>query len=137
MIVLCVCAQAGFYAYAAQQDTGDQIEDGTVLRQESIFAPSGVARTGNPDEHLGPGMERVTIGGVSISAPKGMRVSKEGSRIKFEDTGEYMARRFDDLENRIAQLQARDAELRSMIMQLQAEVFSADKDASRGRGEPE
>ncbi len=126
---------AGWMCGSAQAEPLDSVpadsyQNETVYSPGSpartFVAPSGVQLKDNPD-HLGVGMERVSVGGVNIAVPKGMRVSKEGSQVTFEDIGEYFARRFEELERHIAALEAEQDELKQTVQELK-EKKSAVRD---------
>lgn len=58
-------------------------------------------------DKIGPGMEIIQLDEVNIVAPKGTRVRKQGSQILFEDSGEYLGRKFDEIDKRFADVESR------------------------------
>lgn len=76
----------------------------------TLYAPTA-AKVGTDAQRLRPGMEIISVDGLRILAPKGLRVRKEGSHIQYEDTGEYLARRFDEHDQAIAAVQSQVNEL--------------------------
>lgn len=96
------------YPARAQDDTNSSMREeaspggGDTADIRVFRAPEGtrVKERGR----LGPGMELVSVDGVKIAVPRGARVYKEGSQVLFEDTGEYMARRFDEIQKQIDHL---------------------------------
>ena len=77
-------------------------------------------------DNIGAGMEVVEMQGLNIVVPKGAKIRREANRIYFEDTGEYLARRFDEMEKRFAQIEARQEELKKEIAQLKQSVQDKD-----------
>ena len=75
--------------------------------------------------------------------PKGAKVHKEGSLLVVEDMGTYSARRFVEIEGKIAQIQeqqnalkAQIEGLRKSIMELQkTRLLSSDSKAGEVTGE--
>ncbi len=63
------------------------------------------------DFKLGPGMEVIRIKGTNIVTPKGTRAFDMGSWIKVEDLGEFLGRRFDEIQTRLQQLKEEQEQL--------------------------
>lgn len=83
----------------------------------TIVAPSG-NKVAEGKFKLGPGMEVIKFGEVNIVAPKGTRVQKEGSQIVYEDIGEYIGRRFYEIEKHLEQIEVKQEGLEIEIGQL-------------------
>ncbi|MFH0827172.1 MAG: hypothetical protein V1923_04745 [Candidatus Omnitrophota bacterium] len=64
------------------------------------------------DFKLGPGMEVISLKGTNIVAPKGTRAFDMGSWIKVEDLGEFLGRRFNEMQTRLNQLAQQQEQLR-------------------------
>ncbi len=58
--------------------------------------------TGAPSGN--PGMQNIKVGGMDLMVPQGMRVYKMDGTVITEGLDSYAARRFDELEARIAKL---------------------------------
>ncbi|MFA5339450.1 MAG: hypothetical protein WC317_04795 [Candidatus Omnitrophota bacterium] len=58
--------------------------------------------TGAPSGN--PGMQTITIGGMDLMVPQGMRVYKMDGTVVTEGLDSYTARRFDELEARLDKL---------------------------------
>lgn len=70
------------------------------------------------DFKLGPGMEVISVKGTNVVVPKGTRVEDKGSWIKFEDPGEFLGRRLEEIETRLHQLQVQQEQLIQELKQL-------------------
>ena len=68
----------------------------------------------NDTKDVPPGMEIIKIGGGSsrILAPKGLKVREEFGVIIMEDTKEYLARRFLEMEERLAKIAVKEKNLK-------------------------
>lgn len=69
-------------------------------------------------EQVPDGMELIQAGTVRILVPKGARVKREGSLIIVEDLGEYVGRKFLEMEERFAKFEEKEEELRKEIEEL-------------------
>ena len=70
------------------------------------------------DFKLGPGMEVISLKGTNIVAPKGTRVFDMGSWIKVEDIGEFLGRKFDEIQTRLSQLAQQQEQLREELLEI-------------------
>ena len=80
-------------------------------------------------EEVPPGMEIIEIGNVRHIVPKGTKIRKDGGVITLEGHNEYMARRFSDIEERLAEVEAKEERLREEVEQLKKvldEIQKAD-----------
>jgi hypothetical protein len=118
-------------AYA--QESINQTQDKLVLQEQTqdtdspdIRIPEGT-KVDKKNFRLGPGMEITTLGEINIVAPRGTKVRKEGSQIIFEDSGEYLGRKFDEMESRFAKIEARQEELKDMLERLDKAVEEISK----------
>lgn len=112
-------AGTGAQQFYTTQDIRSESEQ--PFEPQRIVTPSGAVLQGN-DSVAGPGMEIKDVGGARVIVPKGAKVYKEGSRIIFEDIGEYLARRFETLEAEITLLRARLQQNEQQIEGLMEEV---------------
>lgn len=69
-------------------------------------------------EQVPDGMELIQAGTVRILVPKGARVKREGSLIIVEDLGEYVGRKFLEMEERFAKFEEKEEERRKEIEEL-------------------
>ncbi len=70
------------------------------------------------DFNLDPGMELISIRGVNVVAPKGTKVVDKGSWIKVEDVGEFLGRRFDEIEDHLENSEKQQDELRQELTKI-------------------
>lgn len=70
------------------------------------------------DFKLGPGMEVIRLKGTNIVAPEGTRVFDMGSWIKVEDLGEFLGRRFDEIQAGLQQLKKEQEQLRQELKEI-------------------
>lgn len=105
IILFCLALTASSAARAQDFYTTEQIraEYAQPPGERKVSSSSGSV-TGENDTMVGPGMEVRDVGGVRVIVPQGAKVYREGSQVIFEDTGEYLARRFAMLEDEIAYL---------------------------------
>jgi hypothetical protein len=71
---------------------------------------------------VGPGMEITKVKGANIIAPKDTRVYKQGSQIIYEDIGEYLGRRFDELEKRIQAIENEQSKMKEELKKIKQEL---------------
>ena len=81
-------------------------------------------------EEIPPGMESLEMGAAKVVVPKGTKVRKVGSLIILENDSEYMSRRFLELEERIIQLEAKEAELKKEVERLKQVLGERQKKES-------
>ncbi len=74
----------------------------------------------NPDNaaELQPGMELMKIGGINMVVPKGTQFYKEGAQVKMEEAGEYSARRFKEMDDRLQKIEAKQRKMETEIEKL-------------------
>ncbi|KPK98703.1 MAG: hypothetical protein AMJ95_02865 [Omnitrophica WOR_2 bacterium SM23_72] len=82
------------------------------------------------DFKLGPGMEVISLKGTNIVAPKGTRVFDMGSWIKVEDLGEFLGRRFDEMETRLNQLAQQQEQLRQELQEIKESLKELNEKSS-------
>jgi len=63
-------------------------------------------------------MEVISLKGTNIVAPKGTRVFDMGSWIKVEDIGEFLGRKFDEIQTRLSQLAQQQEQLREELLEI-------------------
>ena len=72
------------------------------------------------------GMEAITVGGSGkVVVPKGAKAKKIGAQVIVEGTKEFMARKFDEMEQRFAKIEADQENLKKQLEVLQAKVNNA------------
>ena len=65
------------------------------------------------------GMEFIETGKSSrILVPKGVKSKKVGSKIVVEGTREYMARRFEEIDQRLEKIEQKQEELNKKILKV-------------------
>jgi hypothetical protein len=74
--------------------------------------------TNRTSMNVGPGMQVVKHGNISVIVPKGASVRQEGGQLMIEDIGDYTGRRFEEMDQRLAVMEETQAELREKIDQL-------------------
>lgn len=111
---------AGVFWQAARAQEGSEQPDSWMQEQNASFQAITYEgkSTKAQKEKIGPGMEVIQIGEVNIIAPKGTRVKKEGSQVVFEDLGEYLGRRFDEVERRFARIEVQQEELKKELEEI-------------------
>ncbi|MBN1912872.1 MAG: hypothetical protein JW788_00575 [Candidatus Omnitrophica bacterium] len=110
----------------AAEDEGDP-QPGKVATSSTVTYEGINADVTGQKSIAGPGMEIVDLNGMKIIAPKGAKIRREANRIFFEDTGEYLARRFDEMEKRFALTDEKIEELRKEIIQLRKDIEDSRK----------
>jgi len=73
------------------------------------------------------GMEILKVGNLNLMVPKGAQVRKKGSLIIVESTSEYVARKFLNVEERLAEIEAGQEDFRKEIMELKAALDEIQK----------
>ncbi len=109
-------------AQATEEETVAAVSSDIEVSKEPvklIQAPAGKA-VSKTNLNLGEGMEVVEMGGTNVLVPKGARVSKEHGMIVYEDTGEFLARRFFELEARLEALEKEQQALKALVEELHA-----------------
>ncbi|MCG8432056.1 MAG: hypothetical protein MJA29_12905 [Candidatus Omnitrophica bacterium] len=101
-----VAALCGTAAYAQEYYSSEDIrsEYEQPYQGTTLNAPAATAKAAG-DDTVGPGMEVKNVGGVNVIVPRGARVHKEGSKIVFEDMGEYIGRVVDELQSRLERIE--------------------------------
>lgn len=85
----------------------------------------GVIAEELPNEEIPPNMEVITIGKVNYIVPKGMRMKKnEAGVLTLETRDEYMARSFQNMNNRLKDLEENERKFRSDIIELFTEIIN-------------
>ena len=83
------------------------------------------------------GMEAITVGGSGkVIVPKGAKATKIGAQVIVEGTKEYMARKFDEMEQRFAKIEADQEDLKKQLEALQAKVNSVPQPQSQSPAQP-
>jgi flagellar capping protein FliD len=92
----------------------------------TILAPLG-KKVEQDKIRVGAGMELTQFGGLNIIAPKGTKIYKEGSQILYEDLGEFLGRKFDEIDNRLGQIEKKQEELKSQLEELKKSLEAKNK----------
>jgi hypothetical protein len=82
------------------------------------------------DTEVPPGMEIIQIGKVNVLVPKGIKVRKEGGLVILENIRDYVARRLLDMEERLAEIKARQEKLRGEVEDLEKVLKEIQKEKS-------
>jgi hypothetical protein len=99
-----------------------QQEDTLPTEQNvSIVAPGG-DKVDTQKFKVGPGMEIIKIKGANIIVPKDTRVYRQGSQIIYEDIGEYLGRRFEELEKRIQAIENGQSKIKEELKKIKQEL---------------
>lgn len=103
---------------SAQELPSSGIRNTTIDERDGNIIGLDGKKIDTKNLRVGPGMEVIEIGETKVVVPKGTKVHKTGSLITFEDTGEYMSRRFEELDTRLKQIEAQQEELRKELQEL-------------------
>ena len=82
------------------------------------------------DFKLGPGMEVISMKGTNFVVPKGARVFDMGSWLKVEDLGEFLGRKFDEIETRMDELVRQQEQLKQELEEIKESLEEQNKKAS-------
>ncbi|MBU0881042.1 MAG: hypothetical protein KKE81_02465 [Candidatus Omnitrophica bacterium] len=58
-------------------------------------------------DQLRPGMKLMKVGGINMLVPEGTKFYKQGAQVKMEQAGEYSARRFKEMDERLSKTDER------------------------------
>ena len=83
-----------------------------------LFAIFAMADEEGEKDSLPPGMEQIKLGGSEYVVPIGARVSKRGDLIVVESANEYVARKIYEMQERLAEMEAREEEFSKQIEQI-------------------
>ena len=84
-----------------------QMKKRMVLLVMAVVSPCSLWAQETNDDEVPIGMEIIMVKpGMKQIVPKGTKVSKKGDLIVLEDSNEYSARRFEEMENRFKSLEA-------------------------------
>lgn len=102
----------------------------------AVVFPCSLWAEENNDDEVPIGMEVIMVRpGMKQIVPKGTKVSKIGDLIVLEDSNEYSARRFEEMENRFKSLEAKqdafkkDLEMCSLSLKDAREAINRDMEA--------
>ena len=99
------------------------------------FCSLALSQEDNKDEILPPGMEKIKVGrGSEVIVPEGTKTHKVGDLVVLENPGEYMARRMNELDGRLAQFEEENRLLRRRIEKLEAQIAEMHKALLRLEG---
>ena len=118
MNLLLICLSFIYAVFFVIELYAQEIENKTEKEAQNAntTALDVVTYAGNAEKtkknKIGQGMEIISMEGLNIVVPKGAKVTKEGNKIFFEDTGEYLARRFDEMEKRFAEIETKQEEIK-------------------------
>ena len=115
-----------YYTTEEVRSQYDQLSGGGT-----VYAPTASPAKNDDTQPLSPGMEVKNVGGINVIVPQGTRVHKEGSQIVYEDLGEYLGRRFHELEQLVFVMQK---EISRQSAQLEA--LRQDLEALKGGRKP-
>ncbi|MBL7156768.1 MAG: hypothetical protein ISS92_01255 [Candidatus Omnitrophica bacterium] len=71
-----------------------------------------------PGVKIPPGMEIRKVGDVNILMPKGAKMDKRGGVILLENTDQYAAQKFLEVENRLIEIEAEQRMLKNEVKNL-------------------
>ncbi|MEI6631178.1 MAG: hypothetical protein WCL25_01015 [bacterium] len=94
------------------------------------------AQEDKKEEALPSGMEKMKIGrATELVVPVGTKTYKKGDLVVLESAGEYVARRFVEMEERLLRIEAQEKELKekiekidAMFIQVQQELLNSAKE---------
>ncbi|MBM3254681.1 MAG: hypothetical protein FJZ08_00020 [Candidatus Omnitrophica bacterium] len=100
------------------------------------FYLSAQAQEDKKEEALPSGMEKMKVGRTTeLVVPVGTKTYKKGDLVVLESAGEYVARRFAEMEERLLRIEAREEELAekiekidAMFIQIQQELLNSTKE---------
>jgi len=120
-------------AHVSAEDKGKSEQPDTWMPNQKAQDLKAITYEGNSvsisGDNVGPGMEVIKIDQVNIIAPKGTRVRKEGSQVVFEDLGEYLGRKFDEIEQRFSQIEASQEELKKQMEEIRQGINELRKES--------
>ncbi|MFH1045691.1 MAG: hypothetical protein V1727_01855 [Candidatus Omnitrophota bacterium] len=79
---------------------------------------------------IGPGMELLEVGAVRVLVPKGTHFADKGSKVEVESIGEYVGRRFLDVEARLTTMEEKDQSLKVELDSLKKELEALKQKAA-------
>jgi hypothetical protein len=86
----------------------------------ALVAASSIARGGDEKTKVPVGMEEINIGRVKMIVPKGMKTRKHGSHVTLEDPNEYLARRLQEMNDRIKKIEEAVARVEKAALEQRA-----------------
>jgi len=100
-------AQLKYEEIIMKQQCAIHIKESIVFLVMAIVFSSSLWAEEAHNEEVPVGMEIIMVKpGMKQIVPKGTKVSKKGDLIVLEDSNEYSARRFEEMENRFKSLEA-------------------------------
>lgn len=89
-----------------------------LLIVSSILFTASIMAQEKKEEKLPPGMEMKQIGSTKFVVPQGTQFHKKADFIIVESAGEYVGRKFLDVEERLTKIETKLKELSEKIEQL-------------------
>lgn len=118
------------FVYA--EESGGETQNKQSLDAQAIASQG--AQSGKNSVEIGPGMEAITISGASILVPKDMIVTQKKGRVKKEDIGAYMGRKFDEIDKRFSSIESKQGELKAGIEEIKKELEELVNNRKKGEG---
>ena len=100
------------------------------------LVPLSAFSQGGGEEEIPPGMEVIQDGRIKIIVPVDAKRRQEGNLTVVETTDVYAARKFLEMEGRLAELETKEEELQKEIEQLK-EVLEEIKSKLISQGKEE
>lgn len=95
-----------------------------------IFFAAFVMAQEEDKKDIPAGMEKRQIGGSEFLVPKDTKVSKKGDLVILEPAHEYVARKFEEMEERLIRIEAKEQEFDVEIGQIKETLAELQKHAS-------
>jgi predicted RNase H-like nuclease (RuvC/YqgF family) len=86
----------------------------------ALVAASPAARGGDEKRKVPVGMEEINIGRIKMIVPKGMKTTKHRSLVTLEDPNEYLARRLQEMADRIKKIEKAVARIEKAALEQRA-----------------
>ena len=119
-LLVCVAAAS---CPAQEKAASESLSDIEVSKEpeKNLLGPQGTP-VENGKYSVGGGMELIQVGGTNIVAPQGTRVTKEHGMVVYEDMGEFLGRRFSEIEERLAKVEETQKQLKETLQRLEKAI---------------
>jgi len=84
-----------------------------------------------PSSTPGAGMDVISIRGLNIAVPRGMKIEDKGSYVVIEDMSSYLDRRFDAVDKRLTQIEDMQEDLRQGLEEVTDTLNNTKKEDAR------
>jgi len=100
-----------------------------------VFSCALVMPEEDEKEEVPAGMEIIQVGEAKFVVPKGAATKKAGDLIILDSASEYTVRKFLEIEERVAELEAKEEELQKEVKQLKQALDDMQKTKSDSKEE--